>query len=190
MLDLLDKIRPRPGMYIGYHSPTHLHSFLCGFSLATNFESSSTEEPCFDDFHDWVAKRLNYPESTSGWAYMIEDQREDKEEALWLFFELLDEFRNIKHESLRSIQYLSSHSLDTSGQGYSRMKKVRGSVEAIPKPRPTKLIIRKMVLDEIYYSLLALNEQDEVLDVITSQKIEDIYERGGSVYGVERHEWQ
>ncbi len=190
MLELLDKIRPRPGMYIGYHSPTHLHSFLSGVSFASNYNSSDTEQPNFGDFHDWIAKRLNYSESTSGWAYMIEDQRKDKEEALWLFFELLDEFRGIKHESLQSTEYLPQYKLDTSWRGYSRRKKVRGTIKAIPKPRPTKLLIRKMNLSEIYFSLIALNEKEEVLDVRTSLNLENIYKWGLEIYGVERSKWR
>lgn len=190
MLELLDKIRPRPGMYIGHHSPTHLHSFLSGFSCASNYKSSNTEQPNFDDFNDWVAKRLNYYASTSGWAYMIEDQREDKEEALWLFFELLDEFRGTMHELLKSTEYLPHYKLDTSWLGYSRQKKVRGTFEAIPKPRPSKLLIRKMHLGEIYYSLIALNEKNEVMDVRTSLDLENIYKKGRDIYGIEPSKWK
>ena len=38
------------------------------------------EEADFYEFHDWVANKFGYKSSTSGWAYMIEDQRDDKED--------------------------------------------------------------------------------------------------------------
>lgn len=177
-------------MYIGYHSPTHLHSFLSGFSFATNFQSSEIEQPNFNDFHDWIAKRLNYYESTSGWAHMIEDQREDKEEALWLFFELLDEFRGISHEVIYSIDYFPHYKLDTSWRGYSRQKKVRGTFKAVPKPRPTTLIIRKMNLDESWYSLIALNEKNEILDIRTSTDLGDMYKWGLDIYDIGFDKWK
>ncbi len=89
MFELLDKIRPRPGMYIGYHSPTHLHSFLSGVQFATDSDKYNSlfesDQPNFNEFHDWVAKKFNYYESTSGWAYMIEDQRVDKEGFVVIF---------------------------------------------------------------------------------------------------------
>lgn len=176
-------------MYIGPHSPTHLNSFLCGFSIATNDEVFKTEYSNFG-FHDWVAKKLGYYESTSGWAYMIEDQREDKEEALWLFFELLDEYRGIKHELIHSIDYLLRYKLDTTWRGYSRKRKIRATFEAIPKPRPTKLIIRKMNLDEEYYSLIALNDDGEILDVGNSENLNIIFDWSENVYGIPKSEWK
>jgi hypothetical protein len=178
-------------MYIGYHSPTHLHSFLSGFSFGTNFKSEEVEKPDFDEFHDWIAQRLDYYESTSGWAYMIEDQREDKEEALWLFFELLDEFRGITHESFKFIEYSPQYIiLDTSYMGYSRQKKVRGSLEPIPKPRPDKLVIRKINLDEGWYSLVAFNKKEEVLDVRNSDTLDNIFKWGQDIYGINREDWK
>lgn len=176
-------------MYIGYHSPTHLHSFLSGFSLAMEFKSDKKEKTDFNEFHDWVAKKLAYFESTSGWAYMIEDQREDKEEALWLFFELLDEFRGITHESVKSIEYLSHYKLDISWRGYSRKKKVRGTIKAAPKPRPDKLLIRKVNINEGWYSLVACNKKGEVLDIRNSDTLDNIFKWGKEIYGVKEEEW-
>ena len=105
MLHILNKIRRRPGLYIAVHSPTHLDSFLSGFYLATNSTGNDCDLFNFIRFSDWVAKKFNYFESTSGWAHMIEDQCDDKEESLWLFFELLDEFMGIVHKTIHSIEY-------------------------------------------------------------------------------------
>lgn len=187
--ELLDKIRRRPGMYIGYHSPTHVHSFLSGYSIGTIVKSEKIEQPDFNEFHDWIAKRLHYSESTSGWAYMIEDQCEDKEEALWLFFELLDEFRGIKHEIHKSVEYSSEYGVpDTSY--YSRKKKVRGAFERIHKPRPDKLIIRKVNLDEGWYSLVAFNKNGDILDVRNEDSLDNIFRRGKDMYGVNKDDWK
>ncbi|NJL76193.1 MAG: hypothetical protein HC892_15420 [Saprospiraceae bacterium] len=76
--ELIDQIRMRTEMYIGYSSPTHLSSFLSGYFYAKINEEIKEEEPNFHGFHDWVANKFGYRESTSGWAYMIEYQREDK----------------------------------------------------------------------------------------------------------------
>ena len=43
------------------------------------------------DFHDWVAYRTHFRESTSGWCNMIVSSCQSEEEAFDRFFELLDE---------------------------------------------------------------------------------------------------
>ncbi len=186
--ELIDKMRPRVGMYIGHLSPTHLRSFLDGYSFG-NSNATKPEHPDFGDFHDWVAKKFDYYESTSGWAYMIEDQRKDQKEALWLFFELLDEFRGIKHETIQTLDYTSDYKLNTTWIGYSRQKKVRGSFKAMPKPRPTTLIIHKLSLDEPWFSLNALNEKNEIMDVRHVNEIDRIYGMAYDIYGVHKTKW-
>lgn len=187
--ELLDKIRRRPGMYIGYHSPTHLHSFLSGFLMGTGSALKTSETPHFNEFQDWVAGKFNYYESTSGWAYMIEDQREDKEEALHLFFELLDEFRGIVHETLKVVEYTSEYCiLDTGYSGHSREQKVYGSMGALPRSRPDKLIIRK-IYAEGWYSLIALNSKGEILQLKNSDSLDIIFTWGRNIYGVREEDW-
>jgi hypothetical protein len=191
MFDLLDKIRQRPAMYIGYHSPTHLHSFLSGFSYCGNFKPEKAENPDFRDFHDWVAKRLGYYESTSGWAHMIEDQREDKEEALWLFFELLDEFRGITRETFKSLDYTAKFKItDKTYVGYSRHKKIWGGHAPAPKPRPHRLAIRKMEIEAGWYSLVAFNKKGEILEVMNSESLEIIYKWAQNILGVNEADWK
>jgi hypothetical protein len=51
------------------------------------------EQPEFHGFHDWIAGRLGYAESTSGWYKMIRGRCASEREAFDRFYELLDEFR-------------------------------------------------------------------------------------------------
>ena len=189
IFDLLDIVRRRPGLYTGHHSPTHLNSFLNGYLLGTNDNLRKTKHLDFYDFNDWVAGKLGYSTSTRGWAMMIEEQQEDKEEGLWLFFELLDEFRGIKHDLAYFIDYSSRYTPNAQGN-YSRKRKIHGNLESIPKPRPARLIIRKMNLNEIYYSLIALNDNNKVLDVKNSGDLNLIFDCAKTIYGVPRNRWK
>ncbi|MAT69924.1 MAG: hypothetical protein CMJ58_10425 [Planctomycetaceae bacterium] len=45
-------------------------------------------------YHDWVAAKLGFRESTAGWRNMILERAGDNEtEAFQLFFRLLDEYQ-------------------------------------------------------------------------------------------------
>lgn len=76
-LELIDKIRRRPALYLGSTSPIHLSSFIAGYyyrdSLPERIEEDAYVD--FNSFNDWVANKLGHYQSTSGWAYMIEDQQ-------------------------------------------------------------------------------------------------------------------
>ena len=88
-------IRPRPAMYIGDHSLRCLKSFLDGcFFLAEEHGIETSECPVFGGFHDWVAKRFGWYESTAGWCNIIvEECGGDQGKALDRFFELIEEYR-------------------------------------------------------------------------------------------------
>ena len=96
---LIEKIRPRPALYLGKNSVSLLNAFLGGYMTAAYDAQISfvDETPPFGAFHDWVAMKLGYYESTSGWANMLlaaEGQNEAK--ALERFFVYLDEFKQRK----------------------------------------------------------------------------------------------
>lgn len=102
LFDIIERIRPRPGMYLGEPGITKLCSFLDGYSMAlydlnANKVTDDALFPMpFHCFHDYVALRLNYYESTSGWRNMILDQvAHDEEKGLALFFTLLDDFKTL-----------------------------------------------------------------------------------------------
>lgn len=101
--NIIEQIRPRPGMYLGERSITRLRSFLDGYQsalsdLGIREVSEDTLLPLpLQCFHDYVALRFDYYESTSGWCNMILDQTaHDEEKGLQLFFALFDDFKRLK----------------------------------------------------------------------------------------------
>jgi hypothetical protein len=95
--DLLEHVRRRPAMFIGVPSIFRLDSFLGGYRAGLGRVRFSLRE-CedFHRFHDWVARRLGYSESTSGWVNMIRDKSASDEEAFSQFYALLAEFKKDK----------------------------------------------------------------------------------------------
>ena len=91
---LIAQIRPRPAMYVGSHSLVRLRSFLDGCIFMTDeYDIECCEQPPFGGFHDWVAKRFGWYESTAGWCnIIIQECGGDESKALDVFFELIDEF--------------------------------------------------------------------------------------------------
>jgi hypothetical protein len=82
-------------MYIVEPSLYRLHSFLTGYTGGLGRVGFALrDEADFHRFHDWVARRLGFFESTSGWVNMIRDKSTSDAEAFARFFELLDEFKN------------------------------------------------------------------------------------------------
>jgi len=110
---LLDSMRKRPAMYIGDNNIFQLDSFLGGyFHAMIQVGADFIETPSFDDFHDWIAHRFGYRESTAGWPRMIlavaagmnpkkpswenlkaRVTQNDHRKSIKLFYELLDEYR-------------------------------------------------------------------------------------------------
>jgi hypothetical protein len=90
----IDAIRQRPGMYLGSKSLTALYHFLGGYQLACSLHRIKDERLGLKnpyDFHDWVAYRTHFRESTLGWCRMIVATSRSEEEAFDRFFELLKE---------------------------------------------------------------------------------------------------
>lgn len=90
----LNMIRKRPGMYIWSGRITDLDTYLSWYAGCL-FEKWITEIEIdqFHQFHEWIAKYYDYSESTSGWTNMIKNKTKTEEEALQLFFELLEKFK-------------------------------------------------------------------------------------------------
>lgn len=91
----LDKIKVRPWMYIWNNKISSLFLYIIWYKWCLHEKwIEENESPTFHDFHDWVAKKYWYFESTSGWCNMILNQTDkDETKALHLFFELIDEFK-------------------------------------------------------------------------------------------------
>ena len=101
-------------MWIGNPSPDALHIFLTGYWCAMD-DAGVTDAslPVFQGFHDWVARKFGFGESTAGWANMIlavtvgadpasihweslfalPITDEQKRQATMRCFELIDEYR-------------------------------------------------------------------------------------------------
>jgi hypothetical protein len=90
---LLDVIREKPAMYIGSRSLSALAQFLAGYGFALQVHEIPSTHRLPQDFHEWVAYRLHFSESTSGFKNMILKRVPDEPAALDRFYELLDEHR-------------------------------------------------------------------------------------------------
>jgi hypothetical protein len=94
--DRFETFRRRPIMFTGKYSIGAVRSFLEGYACAMANHGLLQEEDPFlvpHEFHDWVAYRLHFYESTSGWNNMIRERSETEEKAIERFFVLLEEFR-------------------------------------------------------------------------------------------------
>ena len=92
--DLLEAVRLRPALYISPLSITALYNFIHGYLLCTGFQGATNTQPPWREFNNWVAMRLGFRESTSGWRNMILTAAAEAEDrALDRFFELLEEFK-------------------------------------------------------------------------------------------------
>jgi hypothetical protein len=112
--NVLKRIEQRPDMWIGEASLKNIHTYISGYyhALLDNkiVQKSQTDEP----FFNWVANKLGYSESTSGWVNMIlaysmgfkpesiiwEDfiktpaTRDQHAKSIKIFYELAEQFRN------------------------------------------------------------------------------------------------
>lgn len=92
LYELLDAIEARPGLYLGSMSVRLLKAFIDGVLFAS---ARRDRFPLHSiDFHNWVALRLGFFESTSGYANMIlKSEGGDEERSFDRLFELWREFR-------------------------------------------------------------------------------------------------
>lgn len=91
----IDAIQQRPEMYFGNKSLTAFYHFLCGYEMACvvhEIEDNRLGLKVPQDFHDWVAYRTHFRESTSGWCKMIVTTSQSEQDAFDRFFELLKEY--------------------------------------------------------------------------------------------------
>lgn len=93
--ELLDVIRKKPGLFIGEPSVTGIWHFLSGFQFGLHSvgQPFETDDPPFIEFHGWIAARLGFSTSTSGWRDMLLQSLGDETAAFERFFLELDVFR-------------------------------------------------------------------------------------------------
>ncbi len=91
--DLLQRIKQRPGMYLGKCSITRLRAFLDGYETARaelGFPDTEQQQQ-LDGFQEWIQERYQIT-STHGWDSIILFFSVDEKDALDKFFKLLEEF--------------------------------------------------------------------------------------------------
>ncbi len=91
--DLLQKVKEKPGMYIGHPSVSNLFMFLCGYQHCLHELSipESEQELEFREFQPWLQEKLKLSTSAS-WAKIILLYSSDDRDGFNKFFELLTEF--------------------------------------------------------------------------------------------------
>jgi hypothetical protein len=152
LYQVLDRIRWRPGMWLGKTSITLMDAFINGFFMACN--GGTKEEPPFYgvhgdfNFNDFIGKFYG-KHTTPGWKNLILWANNDDEVvALEKFFELLDEFRMAHNgPNSRTVVMKLLHAFMTEFS----------TQNDIAQQKQIALLIQK-VTDELQYAVRAGNE--------------------------------
>jgi len=88
---LLQKIKERPGLYLGCKSLINLRTFINGFLYAMHIASGKEYIGFYDGFQDWIANRYQI-KSPHSWNSIISFYSVDESAAFDRFYELLNEF--------------------------------------------------------------------------------------------------
>src|SRR5262245_60328678 len=90
VLDVIQKIRERPGVILGRASANTLFAFLSGYAYARK-EESPGDYDFLAGFNQWVHDRYEITTSQS-WAKVIEFFSGTEADEMALFWKLLDEY--------------------------------------------------------------------------------------------------
>jgi hypothetical protein len=92
---LLERIKQRPGMYVGQCSITRLNMLLVGYSQARmELGLPRTEqEKNLDKFQEWIESKYNITASI-GWDSIILLNSPDEKAAFYQFFQLFEQFHH------------------------------------------------------------------------------------------------
>jgi hypothetical protein len=90
ILDLIEKIRERPGIILGRPSARSLYAFLSGFAYARK-DGNPGDYDFLAGFNQWVHDRYGVT-SSQGWAKIIEFYSLTEADEMALFWKLLDEY--------------------------------------------------------------------------------------------------
>lgn len=88
IFDILEKIKARPGMYIGKASVSDLFIFLAGYKTARRefgIEPTARENEFYGEFQPWLQKRFQVM-SVNSWAKIIMLYSVDEREGFEYFF--------------------------------------------------------------------------------------------------------
>jgi hypothetical protein len=173
---LLELVRRRTAMYTGEASVHSLGSFVAGYAFCQWQAGITVEEetPDFGGFHNWVANKLGFSESTSGWRNMITNQRLDAEEALWLFFQLLDEYRGLHPRILANVAHEELENILQPSKGI--------------RPAYTSLTIEEVLPAKEWVVLIA-KRHDVILYQRSADSVEKAIQEAKDVFGVALDAW-
>jgi hypothetical protein len=95
LYEMLEKIKQKPGMFLGQCSITRLRAFLDGYmACREDLGLSPTQQELeFNQFQDWIEGRFKISSSHS-WDSIILFHSADERDALNSFFELFEQFLN------------------------------------------------------------------------------------------------
>lgn len=94
LLTIINKIKIKPGMYIGTTNVNNLFMFLVGYKTARQelgIKLNELEILFYREFQPWLQKRLGI-ETVNSWAKIISFYCLNEQEAFNYFFELFEEF--------------------------------------------------------------------------------------------------
>jgi hypothetical protein len=97
LFEILDKIKARPGMYLGNPSVENLFIFLVGYKTARRelgIEPTEAELRFYTEFQPWLQKQFDIKTENS-WASLIQFYATNQQEAFDRFFELLELFQRL-----------------------------------------------------------------------------------------------
>ena len=97
LFEILDKIKARPGLYIGRPSVSDLFMFLVGYKTARRelgIEPNQEEVQFYQEFHQFVEKKYNL-HTSNAWAKIIMLYCPDEKHGFERFFQLLEEFQQL-----------------------------------------------------------------------------------------------
>jgi hypothetical protein len=95
LFELLEKIKNKPGMYIGRASVTELRMFIVGYRFARSelkVQAGETERDFYKNFQPWLQIRLNV-RTSNAWDKILMFTVMDEKQAFQSFFQLLEEFQ-------------------------------------------------------------------------------------------------
>lgn len=93
LIELLDRIKGRPELYISCRSINYLKVYIDGYVFALPNEESSIFMDKIDEFRTWLANRFNISTNQS-WAQIILFFSPNEIIAFDEFFRLFEEFSN------------------------------------------------------------------------------------------------
>ena len=95
LFDLLEKIKTKPGLYLGTASITSLRTFILGYCFARSelsIANTEAESDFYKNFQPWLQNRLSI-RTVNGWDKLLLLTSIDEKAAFTFFFQLLDEFQ-------------------------------------------------------------------------------------------------